>query len=87
MLPEAKKYTAIVGGKTITFETGRLAGQAGGAVTLQLGETVMFAAATISPTVRTGIDFFPLSVDYEEQVVVSQVLSSGVKGVLQKKPF
>jgi polyribonucleotide nucleotidyltransferase len=68
MIPEAKQYTAIVGGKTITFETGRLAGQAGGAVTLQLGDTMMFAAATISPEVRQGIDFFPLSVDYEERM-------------------
>ena len=68
MIPVAKQYTAIVGGKTVTFETGRLAGQAGGAVTVQLGDTMMFAAATISPEVRQGIDFFPLSVDYEERM-------------------
>src|SRR4030066_1453038 len=68
MIPEAKQYTAVVGGKTITFETGRLAGQAGGAVTLQLGDTMMFAAATISAGGRPGIDFFPLSVDYEERM-------------------
>jgi polyribonucleotide nucleotidyltransferase len=68
MIPEAKQYTAVVGGKTVTFETGRLAGQAGGAVTVQLGDTMMFATATISPEVRQGIDFFPLSVDYEERM-------------------
>lgn len=68
MIPEAKQYTAVVGGKTVTFETGRLAGQAGGAVTLQLGDTMMFAAATISTEVRQGIDFFPLTVDYEERM-------------------
>lgn len=64
----SRKYEAIVGGKTITIETGRLAAQAGGAVTLRLGDTMMFAAATISPEVRTGIDFFPLTVDYEERM-------------------
>ena len=68
MIPEAKQYNAIVGGSTVTFETGQLAGQAGGAVTVRLGDTMMFAAATISPMVRQGIDFFPLSVDYEERM-------------------
>jgi polyribonucleotide nucleotidyltransferase len=64
---ESKKYTAMVGGKPITFETGKLARQAGGAVTVQLGETMMFAAATMGE-IRPGIDFFPLTVDYEERM-------------------
>lgn len=68
MTPEVKQYSFVVGGKTVTIETGRLAGQAGGAVTIQLGDTMMFAAATISPDLRQGIDFFPLSVDYEERM-------------------
>ena len=58
----------MVGGKPITFETGTLAGQAGGAVTVRLGDTMIFAAATMSPEVRLGIDFFPLTVDYEERM-------------------
>jgi polyribonucleotide nucleotidyltransferase len=68
MQPEGKQFTATIGTKTITIETGRLAGQAGGAVTIQLGDTVVFASATMSSDVRTGIDFFPLTVDYEERM-------------------
>ena len=64
---ETKKYTAMVGGKPVTFETGKLARQAGGAVTVQSGETMMFAAATMGE-IRPGIDFFPLTVDYEERM-------------------
>jgi len=52
----------------MTFETGKLAEQAGGAVTLRYGDTIVFAAATVSATVRPGIDFFPLTVDLEERL-------------------
>ena len=68
MKPEARQFQATVGGKQVTLETGRLAGQAGGAVTLRLGDTMVFAAATMSVEVRPGIDFFPLTVDYEERM-------------------
>lgn len=68
MKPESKKYSSMVGSKPITFETGTLAGQAGGAVTVRLGDTMIFAAATMSPEVRLGIDYFPLTVDYEERM-------------------
>ncbi|NUM46015.1 MAG: polyribonucleotide nucleotidyltransferase [Anaerolineales bacterium] len=68
MKPENKQFTANVGDQTITFETGLLAKQAGGAVTVRLGKTMVFAAATMSPEPREGIDFFPLSVDYEERM-------------------
>ncbi len=67
MKPETQQYTAMVGGKPITFETGKLARQAGGSVTVQLGDTMMFAAATMGE-IRPGIDFFPLTVDYEERM-------------------
>jgi polyribonucleotide nucleotidyltransferase len=68
MQPESKHYEATVSGKNFLFETGHLAGQAGGAVTLRLGDTMVFAAATMSDEVRVGIDFFPLSVEYEERM-------------------
>lgn len=68
MLPENHKYSVEVGGKTLTFETGLLAGQAGGAVTLRVGDSMIFSAATMSDEPREGIDFFPLSVDYEERM-------------------
>jgi polyribonucleotide nucleotidyltransferase len=68
MKPETKKYEVIVGGKTIILETGKLALQAGGSVTARLGDTMVFAAATMSATIRPGIDFLPLTVDYEERM-------------------
>jgi polyribonucleotide nucleotidyltransferase len=67
MKPETKSYPAISGSRTITFETGKLAHQAGGAVTVRQGDTVIFAAATMGG-VREGLDFFPLSVEYEERM-------------------
>ena len=57
-----------VGGKQLTIESGWVAGQADGSVTLRLGETVMLITACMSDKPREGIDFFPLSVDYEERM-------------------
>jgi polyribonucleotide nucleotidyltransferase len=68
MKPVEKIYSAQVGGKTITFETGKLALQAGGAVSVRLGDTLVFAAATMSANPKEGQDFFPLTVDYEERM-------------------
>ncbi len=62
------KFEATVGEHTIVVETGKLAQQAGGAVLVRCGETVIFTAATMSRSVREGIDFFPLTVDYEARL-------------------
>src|SRR3989441_1726056 len=59
---------AVINGKPLVFETGKLAEKAGGAVTVRYGDTVVLAAATVSPTTRPGIDFFPLTVDFEERL-------------------
>jgi polyribonucleotide nucleotidyltransferase len=67
MQPESKKYSTTIGKNVVTFETGKLAGQAGGAVTFGTPESIVFAAATMGD-VREGIDFFPLSVEYEERL-------------------
>ena len=67
MQPESKKYSTTIGKTVVTFETGKLAGQAGGAVTFGTPESIVFAAATMGD-VREGIDFFPLSVEYEERL-------------------
>ena len=67
MKPEVKRYSATVGTRTVTFETGKLAAQAGGAVTVGIGDSIIFAAATMGG-VREGIDFFPLSIEYEERL-------------------
>ncbi len=56
-----------IGGKTLTIESGWVAGQADGSVTLRLGDSVVLVTACMSPNAREGIDFFPLSVDYEER--------------------
>ena len=68
MQTEVKSFTTTIGDKQITMETGKLAKQAGGAVTLRTGDTMVFAAATMGREPRQGIDFFPLTVDYEERM-------------------
>ena len=56
-----------VGGKTLSLETGRVANQAGGAVLLGMGETVILGTATMSKNPREGLDFLPLVCDFEER--------------------
>ncbi len=56
-----------VGAKTIRIETGLLAQQAAGAVTVRLGDTILIAAATAADSPREGIDYFPLQVEYREK--------------------
>ena len=63
-MKESHTFSATVGEETITFETGKLAGLAGGAVTVRHGDTLILATATLADKPREGIDFFPLSVDY-----------------------
>jgi polyribonucleotide nucleotidyltransferase len=63
-----KSYVIQVGDKEFTLETGRLAMQAGGSVVVRLGESVVLCTATASGSPREGIDFFPLTVDFEERL-------------------
>ena len=56
----------LAGGKSISFETGKLAKQAHGSVVVRIGDNVVLATATANPDPREGIDFFPLTVDYRE---------------------
>jgi polyribonucleotide nucleotidyltransferase len=62
------QFTAAIGDHPISIETGKLAGQAGGAVTLRCGDTLLLATATMSEQPREGAGFFPLTVDYEERL-------------------
>ncbi|GAG49367.1 unnamed protein product, partial [marine sediment metagenome] len=55
-----------IGGKPLVIETGKMAKQADGAVTLRYGDTVMLVTAVASNTPREGVDFLPLTVDYRE---------------------
>ena len=68
MKPNVKQFKTNVGNHEIIFETGKLAGQANGAVTARVGDAVIFSAVTMSKNIREGIDFFPLSVEYEEKM-------------------
>jgi polyribonucleotide nucleotidyltransferase len=60
--------SAEIAGRTLTLETGRLAEQADGAVTVRYGDTVLLATVVGAKEPREGIDFFPLTVDYEEKM-------------------
>lgn len=64
----SQRFTALLGGTTVTIETGKLAMQAGGAVTIRQGDTVLLVTATMSPNPTKDADFFPLTVDFEERL-------------------
>ncbi|MBK7725602.1 MAG: polyribonucleotide nucleotidyltransferase [Dehalococcoidia bacterium] len=66
-MKEPRQYELEVGGKTLTIQHGILANQANGSVTVRLGDTVVLVTATMADA-REGIDFFPLTIDYEERL-------------------
>ena len=63
-----KSYSMELAGRTLTVEVGRVAKQASGAAFMHYGDTVVLSTATASDKPREGIDFFPLSVEYEEKL-------------------
>ncbi len=65
---DSKKISCKVGEAEFSFETGKLAGQADGAVLARLGDTVVLATCMMSKGIRSNIDYFPLLVDYEERL-------------------
>jgi len=70
-------FSIPFGDGSLTIETGKLAGQASGAVTLRHGDTVILATATGSDAPKAGIDFFPLTVDYEERLYAAGKIPGG----------
>jgi polyribonucleotide nucleotidyltransferase len=72
-----KSFNARLGNSTLAVETGKLAGQAGGAVTVRCGDTMILATATSAQTPREGMDFFPLTVDYEERLYAAGKIPGG----------
>jgi len=67
MKPEATEISVqLSGGKTLKFETGKIAKQAHGSTVVRMGDNVVLATAVSNPDPREGIDFFPLTVDYRE---------------------
>src|SRR5271169_3032021 len=71
------KVTAQVGDKQVIIETGKLAKQADGAVTVQLGETIVVVAAVAATKAKEGQEFFPLTVDYREKAAAAGKFPGG----------
>ena len=67
MSKEFKSYSMELAGRTLTVEIGRVCAQANGAALMHYGDTVVLSTATASKQPREGIDFFPLSVEYNER--------------------
>ena len=63
-----KSFSMELAGRTLTVDVGRVAAQANGAAFMHYGDTVVLSTATASEKPRDGIDFFPLSVEYEEKL-------------------
>ena len=61
-------FECNIGGRNLTIETGKLANQANAAVSVRYGDTVVLVTACLSTQPREGVDFLPLTVDYEERL-------------------
>jgi len=72
-----QKVEADFHGRRLSIETGRVAKQAGGAVLVQFGDTVVLVTATASRSAREGIDFFPLTCDYVEKTFAAGKIPGG----------
>ena len=92
--PNYRKYTMDLAGRPLTLETGKLAELANAAVLVTYGETTVLVTATAAARPRDGIDFFPLSVDFEEKMyAVGRIPGSfmrregrpGEKGILTSR--
>ena len=70
-------YNSTIGDHSITIEAGKLAGQAGGAVTVRCGDTVVLVTATASREPRETVSFLPLTVDYEERLYAAGKIPGG----------
>ena len=70
-------FECEVGGRRLSIETGKLAGQASGAVTVRYGDTVVLVTACTSTEPREGVDFLPLTIDYEERLYAAGKIPGG----------
>ena len=73
----SEKVTVPVGDKQLHIETGKIAKQADGAVTVQMGESIVIVAAVGAPKAKEGQDFFPLTVDYREKAAAAGKFPGG----------
>ena len=74
---DIKRKTVDWGGRKLTLETGRIARQADGAVLATYGETTVLATVVVSKQPKAGIDFFPLTVDYQEKTFAAGKIPGG----------
>ena len=74
-----KKYVINIAGRDVTFETGKLCGQANGSCLVRCGDTVVMVNVTMSAAPKPGIDFFPLSVEYQEKMYSVGKIPGGFK--------
>lgn len=74
---KVQSFECTVGGKNLTIDTGRLAGQSNSAVTVRYGDTVVLVTACISNEPREGVDFLPLTIDYEERLYAAGKIPGG----------
>ena len=77
VFPENKVFHYTFAGRPLTIETGRLAGLANGACLVRYGDTAVMCTATASKEPRAGVDFLPLSVDYDEKMYASGKIPGG----------
>jgi polyribonucleotide nucleotidyltransferase len=77
MIPVLTRVSAPVGGRELIFETGLLARQAGGAVVVRCGDSMVLVTATASTEPREGVDFFPLTCDFEERMYAAGKIPGG----------
>ncbi len=77
MSKEYKSFTMELAGRTLRVDIGRVAAQANGAALMHYGDTVVLSTATASEKPRDGIDFFPLSVEYEEKMYAAGKIPGG----------
>ena len=79
MLENHKIFTTEIGGREVTVEVGKYAQQANGSCIVRCGDTVVMVNTVMSPQPREGMDFFPLSVDYEEKMYAVGKIPGGFK--------
>lgn len=79
MFENPRVFKTEIGGREVTVETGKYGQQANGSCIVRCGETVVMVNVTMAPKPREGMDFFPLSVDYEEKMYAVGKIPGGFK--------
>ncbi len=74
---KSQSFECEIGGRSLVIDTGKLAGQANGAVTVRYGDTMILVTACTSKKPREGVDFLPLTIDYEERLYAAGKIPGG----------